>query len=276
METGEAIRHVDEGTVVKFFDSRVGEWQSRSEDADDYWSRRIGFGVRLLEEHLPPRARCLDVGCATAALSERLHRLGHDVYGVDIAEAMVQAARRRMNPLGVPEDHFTGCARDALPFEKGNFDLVSALDVLQYVENQPAYIRELRRVLKPGGLALVTNTNRGSLFVNLQLIKRVFTCIPGGRYIVPGLWWWRQNYLLLRTGYWSGGFVNLSRAVQARSANKLDRFFEQAGFRVVGGLDMYHLPRLDRDPLGRKGFSAWAARRWAWNHVGLYARTDPV
>jgi ubiquinone/menaquinone biosynthesis C-methylase UbiE len=263
-----------EPVAAQFFDQKVDEWQQRSENPEDYWSRRAAFVADFLSRHLPPGARCLDVGCATGQLSELLHCRGYDVYGVDVAPNMVEAARRRMSALSVPDDHFSGCGSDTLPFGDGTFDLVSALDVLPYVVDQPRYLRELRRVLKPGGLAFVTNVNRGSLFVNLLLVKRLFTCIPGGKYIVPGRWWWRQTFNLLRTGYWSGGCVELSRAVQARSAKTLDRFFEQAGFRVVGGFDMYNLRRLDKAPLERHGLGAWAARRWAWNHFGLYAKTE--
>jgi ubiquinone/menaquinone biosynthesis C-methylase UbiE len=270
----EAVAPTALPTATEHFDQRVDEWQQRSEDPDDYWSRRAALGAQFLSRHLPPHARCLDVGCATAQFSEFLHRQGHEVYGVDIAPAMVQAAHRRMGPLGVPEAHFRYCAGDSLPFGDAAFDLISALDVLPYVADQPRYLRELHRVLKPGGLALLSSVNRGSLFVNLLLIKRLFTCIPGGKYIVPGRWWWRQTSNLLRTGYWSGGCVDLSRAVQARSAAALDRFCREAGFRVVDGFDMYNLRRLDRDPLGRRGFSAWAARRWAWNHFGLYAKME--
>src|SRR5207245_4385745 len=113
----------------------------------------------------------------------------------------------------------------------------------------------------------INNVNRGSLFINLELVKRVFTWLPGGKWFIPGRWWWRQNYNLLRTGYWSGGLVDLSRAVQARSANRLDCFFQEAGFRVVDGYDMYNLRCLARGRLGRGCFAAWCACQWGWKHV---------
>jgi ubiquinone/menaquinone biosynthesis C-methylase UbiE len=260
--------------AADYFDQKVEEWQQRSRNPEDYWSRRVAFGAELLSRHLPPGARCLDVGCATGQFSELLHRRGYDVFGVDVAPNMVDAARQRMKVLGVAEEHFVVCGTESLPFAANTYDLVSALDVLPYVEDQPRYLQELRRVLKPGGLALVNNANRGSLFVKLLLIKRLFTCIPGGKYILPGRWWWRQTFNLVRTGYWSGGHVDLSRAVQARSANALDRFFVEVGFRVIDGFDMYNLAPLDRTPFGRTRWAAWAARRWAWNHFGLYARTE--
>jgi ubiquinone/menaquinone biosynthesis C-methylase UbiE len=276
MASGQHVEESGKTKAARFFDSRKDEWQHRSENADDYWSRRINWATQFVAKELAKPARCLDIGCATGLFAEHLHRQGYDVYGVDISEAMVQGAQNRMAAFGVPADHFAICDTDILPFQDETFDFLSALDVLPYVEDQPKYLEELHRILKPGALALVNNVNRGSLFIKRHLTYRLFTCIPGGRYIVPGKWWWRQTYNLIRTGYWSGGFVNISKAVQARSADALDRFFMQAGFQVLGGFDTYNIRRLDRDPLRRKGWSAWAARRWAWNHFGLYAKPTTI
>jgi SAM-dependent methyltransferase len=200
-----------------------------------------------------------------------LYRQGHKVFGVDISPGMIEASRKRLGALGVPESSFQYCEATSLPFDDNSFDVVVALDVLPYLENQPRYLKEVCRLLKPGGLAFFNNVNRGSLFVKIALV----TSFPGafrGKYFIPGPWWWRSTYNYIRTGYASGGFVDLSKAVQARSAHRLDLFFREAGFNVVGGYDMYNVHGLDRSPLDRKGFSAWAARRWAWNHFGLYRK----
>jgi SAM-dependent methyltransferase len=262
---------VTETSAAQFFEQRVEEWKEHHTSPDDYWYRRNVLGCDWLSRHLPTRAKCLEVGCAAGQFSELLHRRGHMVFGVDISPGMVEASRRRLSALGVPSSHVQQCEAESLAFADNTFDLVIALDVLPYVENQPRYLREIYRVLKPEGLAFLTNVNRRSLFMKVNLI-RVFPRAFAGKYFVPGPWWWRGVYKSLRTGYSSGGFVDLSRAVQARSAGRLDRFLVEAGFSVAGGYDMYNFRRLDRNPFGRKGLSAWAARRWAWNHFGLYRK----
>ena len=113
--------------------------------------------------------------------------------------------------------------------------------------------------------------NRGFLFVKVTLI-RSFPKAFGGKYFIPGPWWWRGVYNYVRTGLHAGGFVDLSKAVQARSADMVDRFCIEAGFSIIDRYDMYNLRRLDQNPFDRKGFSASAARRWAWIHLGLYRK----
>jgi len=257
--------------AARFFDERMEEWQERHSSPEDYWYCRNTWGSHFLSTYLRPRATCLEIGCAAGQFSELLHRQEHLVFGVDISPRMVEASRQRLSACGVPASHFQQCEANALPFRDNTFDLVTALDVLPYVENQPRYLREVHRVLKPEGLAFLSNVNRRSLLVKVQLI-RSFPQAFSGRYVIPGPWYWRGVYNLIRTGYSSGGFVDLSKAVQARSADMLDRLCVEAGFSIVDGYDTYNLRRLDRQPWNRKGFSAWAARRWAWNHFGLYRK----
>ena len=260
---------MERSRTAEFFEARVQEWNEHYSEPDDYWYRRNVLAGAWLAKHLRPGWKSLEIGCATGQLSELLHHRGQIVYGVDISPGMVTAAQTRLGRLGVPFSHFQVCEPGGLPFPDRYFDFVAALDVLPYVENQPQYIREVRRVLKPGGLAFLNNVNRGSLFVSLTTL-RVLPSGFGGRYLVPGPSWWRSLGRFIRTGYSSGGFVDLSKAVQARSADALDRMFEENSFTTIGGYDMYNIRYLDSNPVARTGLSAWAARRWAWNHFGLY------
>jgi len=259
-----------ETAAGQFFDQKVEEWVERYSSPDDFWYRSNTLGSNFLAKYLPSQAACLEIGCAAGQFSELLHRQGHLVFGVDIAPGMIEAARRRLGHLGVSEGNFQCYDGHFLPFDDSTFDLVTALSVLPYIENQPDYIREVHRVLKPGGLAFCNNVNRGSLHMMILLIK-LFPHAFGGTYLVHRSWFVGM-YKALRHGYSSGGFVDLSKAIQARSAKMLDRFFVDADFNVVGSYDMYNLRRLDQNPLDRKRFSAWAARRWAWNHFGLYKK----
>jgi len=253
-----------------FFDERVREWEEHHSSPEDYWYRRNKLGSEFLSKYLRAHSKCLEIGCAAGQFSELLYRQGHAVFGVDISPGMVEAARRRLRELGVPESHFQCCEANSLPFDDNSFDLVTALDVLPYVENQPHYLSAVHRVLKPGGLAFLNSVNRGSLYMTMLPIK-YFPRAFGGKYLVHRSWFVGM-YKGICHGYSSGGFVDLSKAIQARTANMLDRFFVEAGFNIVGGYDMYNLRRMDQNPLDRKRFSAWAARRWAWNHFGLYQK----
>jgi ubiquinone/menaquinone biosynthesis C-methylase UbiE len=256
--------------AARFFEERVQEWKDRHSSPDDFWYRSNTFGSHFLSKYLPPYSQCLEIGCAAGHFSELLYRQGHAVFGVDISPGMVEAARIRLSTMGVPENHFQRCAQTSLPFNDHMFDLVTCLSVLPYIENQPRYLSEIYRVLKPEGLAFLNNVNRASLHATIQLIKQLPKAF-GGRYFVHKSWFLGM-YTSMCHGYSSGGFVDLSKSIQARSANALDRFLVEAGFSIVDGYDMYNLRRLDQNPLSRVGLSAWSARRWAWNHFGLYRK----
>lgn len=98
---------------------------------------------------LPERsARILDVGCGTGGNLELLSRFG-DVEGVDISEEALAFCRTR----GLAK--VRRGAAERLPYEDRSFDLVTALDVVEHLDDDLAGLREMRRVLRPGGRVLL-------------------------------------------------------------------------------------------------------------------------
>ncbi len=121
---------------------------------DRHWwflGRRAIF-TRILDRRLGPSddRRILDVGCGTGTMVRELARYGR-VEGVDADPEAVAFCRERglRNVRQVDGEA-------ALPFESGSFDLVTALDVIEHVDDDDAMLRELARVLIPGGLLLVS------------------------------------------------------------------------------------------------------------------------
>src|ERR1041384_7049342 len=115
---------------------------------DSYWwfvgRHRLVTG--FLELTYPRRKdlTILDIGCGTGAMSEKLTSHG-SVVSADFSELALSFSRKRgLNRL---------CASDAihLPFRSESFDVVVAMDILEQVEDDHAAIKEIQRVLKPGG-----------------------------------------------------------------------------------------------------------------------------
>jgi len=96
----------------------------------------------------PARARVLDVGCGTGGSAPVLARWGR-VVALDRRQQSFALAMDR------PYAHRVVGEADRLPFADGAFDAVVALDILEHLDDDAAGAREIRRVLKPGGAAVV-------------------------------------------------------------------------------------------------------------------------
>jgi SAM-dependent methyltransferase len=111
------------------------------------------FG-HLAEMGLPAGAVAVDVGCGEGEYAVELAtRFGFQVTGIDPVPRCVQAAQRNAPP-GCPVTFAIGSAEN-LPLPSGSADLVWSRDVLSLVEDLDGAYREFRRVLKPGGRALI-------------------------------------------------------------------------------------------------------------------------
>ncbi|HKO44554.1 MAG TPA: class I SAM-dependent methyltransferase [Pyrinomonadaceae bacterium] len=94
------------------------------------------------------RPRILDVGCGTGGNLSLLSQFG-DAEGVDVSTDALEFCRQRgLNNVRLG-------AAEQLPFEDGTFDLVTALDVVEHIDDDIAGLREFRRVLKPEGRILL-------------------------------------------------------------------------------------------------------------------------
>jgi len=98
---------------------------------------------------LPKPARILDAGCGSGRNMVELARLG-TVTGVELSETSVCLARAR--DVG---EVIEGSVLE-MPFEPDSFDLAVSLDVIEHLDQDLDALRELRRVVAPGGALLVT------------------------------------------------------------------------------------------------------------------------
>jgi SAM-dependent methyltransferase len=106
------------------------------------------FVEKICRQVTDRRPRILDVGCGTGANLLMLSEYG-DAEGVDVSEDALAFCRER----GLEKVRL-GAAED-LPYEDGTFDLVTAFDVVEHIDDDLAGLREMRRVLRPGGRVLL-------------------------------------------------------------------------------------------------------------------------
>jgi len=118
---------------------------------------RWGRALSLLRRTAPPGARVLDLGCAFGYGTRGIAR-HYDTDGLDASPAYIRRARR-----AVPAARFTLGVAERLPYPDARFDAVVMLDVLEHVADERAAVAEIARVLRPGGLVIVSVPHTGWL-----------------------------------------------------------------------------------------------------------------
>ena len=111
-----------------------------------------------------PGEHLLDIGCGPGFLAADLAgRLGSDgqVRGVDFSEPMLTMARHTCD--GLPQATFEGAFATDLPYVNERFDAAVSAQVYEYLRDTEAALAELYRVLRPGGRALILDTDWQSL-----------------------------------------------------------------------------------------------------------------
>jgi SAM-dependent methyltransferase len=138
-----------DGTPERFAPASVRGELTDAEHLLRYaWAGRLAAGKRVL-----------DAGCGLGYGSRILRHAGAaDVVGVDIAAAVVEAARAVEEP-GLRFE--VGDVHD-LDFEEGAFDLIACFEVIEHVEDQRGVISELVRVLAPDGVLVMSSPNRAA------------------------------------------------------------------------------------------------------------------
>ncbi len=136
--------------------------------------------------HIGNHDAVLDVGCGGGQTVQRLAAMAEfgKVHGVDYAEASV-AASRAFNSAAVESGRveIQRATVSRLPFRDDVFDLVTAVETHYYWPDHPGDIREIYRVLKPGGSVLIiAEVYRGGRF---DLLHRVGMKLIGGAYLSP-------------------------------------------------------------------------------------------
>jgi len=195
-----AQRKVWDAIASGWSDWRVKPRREIDKFAHDWWPSRI-----------------LDIGCGNGRNLLPFSERGFDCYGIDFSKQMVGNAEELFKRRGLVAKFNVADARK-LPFRSGNFDYCVSIAVLHHlkgVKEQMRALQEMKRVLRKGGIALVTVWNKYSFRYPHMALKPKETYISWNR---KGTAHQRYYYLF---SYW-----------------ELKRLLHSAGFRVLksGGL----------------------------------------
>jgi ubiquinone/menaquinone biosynthesis C-methylase UbiE len=121
--------------------------------------------------------RAADIGCGPGITTEGLFSAEAWPLGVDCSFEMARRAVTRARERGVAAASVAGKI-EALPLRDGSVDLVLCINCLEFVERREVALREIARVLRPGGTAIVGVMNRRSAWEITRRLRRPFTDRP--------------------------------------------------------------------------------------------------
>ncbi len=165
--------------------------------------------------------RVLDAGCGPGLYAEELLARGAEVVGFDASTAMVELARRR---VGDRAEIRVARLDEPLPYPDASIDLVVCALAIHYVEDRQAAFAEFRRVLRPGGAAVVSTQHpttdwlrKGGSYFDRVLETDAWSSLPPGLNEVR---YWREPLSDLCTAATDAGFV-IQRLVEPRPPESL-------------------------------------------------------
>lgn len=129
----------------------------------------FSYALHEYKEHVGRRV--LDVGCGNGYVLSRYAKEGALVYGVDLTETGIDLCRRRFDFSGL-NGHFTVGSAEDLPYPDNAFDVVCSMGVLHHTPDTEKAVREIFRVLKPGGRLIVMFYHRNSAKLRVNLFLR--------------------------------------------------------------------------------------------------------
>jgi SAM-dependent methyltransferase len=178
------------------WDARAERWDARAEVnalAPDRGAEldRIWDALRLTRD-----ARVLDAGCGSGQWAIALAERGVQVTAIDLSPEMIRLARDHASARSQDIEWRTG-DMTRLVDPLAVFDAIHARVLLQFVPDVPGALRELRRVLRPGGRLLASVPGALSPIYRASWMRHLPGGDPGNNYLLP----WELETLLLEYGW---------------------------------------------------------------------------
>jgi 2-polyprenyl-3-methyl-5-hydroxy-6-metoxy-1,4-benzoquinol methylase len=185
----------------------------------------------------PPGASVLDIGCGPGIWTRELARRGYRAVGIDLTERAVELTRRSLTLFDLSAEVQQADA-ERLPFPDESFDGVVSHGVIHHTPDTQQCVREIARVLKTGGLAVVSVYYR-NFILRSPALSRLAARLIGRVVSLPG----RGREQLLRSGnpdeivrLYDGSGNPLGKAY---TATEFEPMFTQAGLSIIGRTRYY-------------------------------------
>ena len=264
---------------------------SSEEDRRRYFEDITTKRYQGREWHVPAVARfpefrgkdVLEIGCSIATDGIEFAKSGARYVGVDLTPKSIELAKERFNLFGIPAKFQVANAEERLPFPDNSFDHVYSFGVIHHSPAPERIVREIHRVLRPGGTLTVMLYNRRSInyYIEIMFLRRIFrwcllpTFMPGLLAVITGFDRWKleghremlkkkiskEKWISMNT---DGPFCPLARVYDRREAAILFEDFVNVR-QEVWEFNVDHWPFVGKAMPDR--VAKWIGRYWGWHRM---------
>ncbi|MCB9957054.1 MAG: bifunctional 2-polyprenyl-6-hydroxyphenol methylase/3-demethylubiquinol 3-O-methyltransferase UbiG [Rhodospirillaceae bacterium] len=175
---------------------------------------RLRFGGDAASVHPFAGRTALDVGCGGGILAEPLARLGAQTTGIDASGEAIAAATEHAAAAGLDIAYRQETA-EGLAATGAQFDIVTAMEIVEHVADMPAFLAALATLVKPGGLLAMSTLNRTARSFALAIVGAEY--VMG--WVARGTHDWRK---FVRPSELAAGLRRQGLEVTAMAGMKLD------------------------------------------------------
>jgi 2-polyprenyl-3-methyl-5-hydroxy-6-metoxy-1,4-benzoquinol methylase len=167
--------------VRLYWNNHIHDWKvARStagtkeffDEVEAYRFEKLHYLPRLVNFEGYPGKRLLDLGCGVGNDTSRFAKAGAHVVGVDLAEHSIELAKQNFQQRGLPGEFYV-MNGEQLELADEGFDVVYCHTVLHFTPDPIRMVREIHRVLKPDGHAIIMTVNSRSWMNALQRLLKV-------------------------------------------------------------------------------------------------------
>lgn len=160
----EWFRSVSSDVYSRHYNERVPTVEEELQEWGPYHRHRHEMRYDIVagavRNHLPIGGRVLDVGCGSMNVADRLRDLDTHYIGVDYGAPHISYAARKYAPYEGPlRADFARCEAEALPLPDATVDVVVFSEVIEHLIRPELAVWEIARVLRPGGVLVLTTNN---------------------------------------------------------------------------------------------------------------------
>lgn len=166
-----------------------GYWDKHAENYNDENVKMFGNANRAIavktKKFCSPDSRILDIGCGTGLIISEVAQIAMSVTAIDSSEKMIEQAKQLNNNKNIDwqvGDFYSlniGC---------GEYDVITAFNLLPYIENHEKLLKDIYSVLPDGGYFISANDCVGSMPIFVRLAKKIgraFGILPERAFFNP-------------------------------------------------------------------------------------------